>query len=124
MPPGLQDRLGRNEFPGHGYNQFLLDGNWISAAATFDAELCNRLKVPIVEFDGRNDALLPAQSLDGGPYIEYIEYYGTLLPCRWILSPNAPQKSGGGTSVHGGGLRMIPVFPEPCLRAEAIRLRY
>jgi transglutaminase-like putative cysteine protease len=69
LPADLQARLGRNEFPGHGYNQFLLDGNWISAAPTFDAGLCNRLKVPVVEFDGRNDALLPAQSLDGGPYI-------------------------------------------------------
>ena len=86
MPPGLQDRLGRNEFPGHGYNQFFLDGRWISVAATFDAGLCNRLRVPIVEFDGRNDALLPAQSLDGGHYIEYIEYYGHFadLPLDFI----------------------------------------
>jgi len=75
IPLDLETRLGRNEFPGHGYNQFLLDGHWISAAATFDAALCNRLRVPIVEFNGRNDAMLPAQSLDGGPYIEYIEYY-------------------------------------------------
>ncbi|MBN1664427.1 MAG: transglutaminase domain-containing protein [Deltaproteobacteria bacterium] len=40
IPAGLQARLGRNEFPGHGYNQFLLDGQWVSAAATFDAVLC------------------------------------------------------------------------------------
>ena len=86
MPPGLQDRLGRNEFPGHGYNQFLLDGHWISVAATFDAALCSRLSVPIVEFNGRSDAMLPAQSLDGGPYIEYIEYYGHFadLPLDFI----------------------------------------
>lgn len=86
IPPDLQARLGRDEFPGHGYNQFLLEGNWISVAATFDADLCNRLRVPIAEFNGRNDAMLPAQSLDGRLYIEYLEFYGHFadLPLNFI----------------------------------------
>jgi transglutaminase-like putative cysteine protease len=86
LPSSLQARLGRNEFPGHGYNQFLLEGRWISAAPTFDAALCARVGVPVVEFDGYNDAMLPSQALDGGPYIEYIEHYGdfTDLPLTFI----------------------------------------
>ncbi|MBN1664437.1 MAG: transglutaminase domain-containing protein [Deltaproteobacteria bacterium] len=86
IPADLQARLGRNEFPGHGYNQFLLDGQWVSAAATFDAALCKRIGVPVVEFDGRNDAMLPAKALDGGPYIEYLEHYGYFadLPLAFI----------------------------------------
>jgi hypothetical protein len=42
--------------------------------------------VPPVEFDGRNDAMLPDRALDGGPYIEYVERYGTFddLPLRFI----------------------------------------
>ena len=86
IPPALQARLGRNEFPGHGYNQFFLEGRWISAAATFDASLCNQINVPVVEFNGREDALLPAQTLEGKPYIEYIEHYGHFadLPLDFI----------------------------------------
>jgi len=86
IPPSLHARLGRNEFPAHGYNQFLLDGCWISAAATFDAALCGRVGVPVVEFDGRNDAMLPSRALDGGLYIEYLEHYGFFadLPLDFI----------------------------------------
>jgi transglutaminase-like putative cysteine protease len=86
LPAKLKARLGRNEFPGHGYNQFLLDGRWVSAAATFDAALCARVGVPVVAFDGRNDAMLPEKALDGGPYIEYLERYGHFadLPLDFI----------------------------------------
>jgi transglutaminase-like putative cysteine protease len=86
VPPKIRERLGRNEFPGHGYNQFLFDGQWVTAAATFDAKLCSRVGVPVVEFDGRNDAMLPDKALDGSPYIEYVERYGTFddLPLAFI----------------------------------------
>ena len=86
VPPKIRERLGRNEFPGHGYNQFLFDEQWVTAAATFDAKLCSRVGVPPVEFDGRNDAMLPDRALDGGPYIEYVERYGTFddLPLGFI----------------------------------------
>lgn len=86
VPPALQARLGRNEFPGHGYNQFFIDDRWVSAAATFDAALCARIGVPVVEFDGSIDAILPATALDGGPYIEYLESYGNFadLPLDFI----------------------------------------
>jgi transglutaminase-like putative cysteine protease len=86
VPPKIRERLGRNEFPGHGYNQFLLDGKWVTAAATFDANLCARVGVPVVDFDGQNDAMLPDKGLDGGPYIEYVERYGTFddLPLTFI----------------------------------------
>lgn len=86
IPSALKARLGRDEFPGHGYNQFLLDGRWIAAAATFNADLCERIGVPVVEFDGEHDAMLPAEALDGGPYIEYLEHYGCFadLPLDFI----------------------------------------
>ena len=86
VPPALRARLGRNEFPGHGYNQFYIDDRWVSAAATFDAALCARIGVPVVEFDGYKDATLPAKGLDGEPYIEYLEQYGYFadLPLDFI----------------------------------------
>lgn len=112
IPPALQARLGRNEFPGHGYNQFFLEGRWISAAATFDASLCNQINVPVVEFNGREDALLPAQTLEGKHTSNTSSITATLPTCRWILSPSALQKSGAGISGHGNGLRMTRVSLE------------
>ena len=86
IPAKLFERLGRNVFPGHAYNQFYLDGRWISAAATFDAGLCARGGVPTVDFDGEQDAMLPSKALDGSPYIEYLEHFGYFddLPLDFI----------------------------------------
>jgi len=91
VPAGLKARLGTDEFPRHGYTQFLLGGRWVSAAPTFDAALCARVRVPVVEFDGHADALLPAFALDGSPYIEYLEHYGHFadLPLDFITSRTA-----------------------------------
>lgn len=92
VSPGLRARLGTDEFPCHGYAQFLLDGRWVSAAPTFDAALCARVGVPVVAFDGRADALLPARALDGSPYIEYLEHHGHFsdLPLDFITARTAP----------------------------------
>ncbi|MDY7018775.1 MAG: transglutaminase family protein [Chloroflexota bacterium] len=86
IPAHLMEKMGTNIFPRHGYNQFFLSGKWISAAATFDRELCTKNKLPTVEFDGIHDAILPQTDLDGNPYIEYLEKYSPQadLPLEWI----------------------------------------
>ena len=73
-------------FPRHGYNQFFLNGKWVSAAATFDKNLCKKAGLPTVEFDGKTDAILPEKDLEGAPYIEYIEKFPPRddLPFDWI----------------------------------------
>jgi len=87
----LFERLGTKVFPRHGYNQFYLDGRWVSAAATFDRDLCKRGGLPTVEFDGYHDALLPTRDLAGNPYIEYLKDYGpeSDLPLEWIIAETA-----------------------------------
>ena len=86
LPAHLMEQIGTNIFPCHGYNQFYLNGNWVSAAATFDKKLCQLNGLRIVEFDGVHDAILPETDLAGNPYIEYLEKYGPQadLPSEWI----------------------------------------
>jgi len=87
VPEKLYARTKTRVFPAHGFNQFYLEGRWISAAATFDRRLCEKVGVGVVEFDGTRDALLPQRALDGGRYIEYLEHYDPLadLPLEWIV---------------------------------------
>ena len=86
LPPHILQMMGTNTFPRHGYNQFFLNGRWISAAATFNKELCKKNGLPTVEFDEKNDALLPEKDLKGTPYIEYIKKFPPKedLPFDWI----------------------------------------
>ena len=86
IPDHVVQMFKTNIFPRHGYNQFFLNGRWISAAATFDKVLCEKNGLPTVEFDGKRDAILPGKDLKGAPYIEYIEKFPPKedLPFDWI----------------------------------------
>jgi len=87
VPPHIYEKLGVNTFPRHGYNQFFLNGRWVNVAATFDKNLCDKNGLPVVEFDGKHDAILPEKDLRGEPYIEYIEKFPPAddLPFDWIV---------------------------------------
>jgi transglutaminase-like putative cysteine protease len=87
VPPQILEKIGTNIFPRHGYNQFFLNGRWVSATATFDKELCERNRLPTVEFDGTRDAILPKKGLNGEPYIDYVEKFPPTqdLPFDWIF---------------------------------------
>lgn len=79
---------GTNIFPRHGYTQFSLENAWLSVAPTFDSALCQKSGVPVVQWDGHADAILPGEDLQGGKYIEYIEKFGAYadLPFDWIVA--------------------------------------
>jgi len=86
VPAHIFEMMKTNTFPRHGYNQFFLNGRWVSAAATFDKGLCEKNGLPTVEFDGKSDALLPEKGLKGEPCIEYVEKFAPRedLPFDWI----------------------------------------
>jgi transglutaminase-like putative cysteine protease len=116
VPSHILQMMGSNLFPRHGYNQFFLGGRWVSAAATFDKELCERNGLPTVEFDGKNDAVLPERDLRGEPYIEYVEKFTPRddLPFEWIAQriskvvgpdkrPRFHREQGEKTTTGSGG---------------------
>ena len=86
-PPEAVKEMGGNLFFPHAYNHLYLNGKWVKAAATFDRAICERIQVPVVEFDGEHDAILSPLDLNGQPYIEYVEEYGyfAYLPWDFIL---------------------------------------
>ena len=85
-PRELIAQTGLDVFPSHGYTQLLLGGRWVSVTPAFDRDLCEKIGVPVVEFDGIHDAPLAPRDLAGNPYIEYIEKYEpqTDLPFEWL----------------------------------------
>ncbi|MEA1961793.1 MAG: transglutaminase-like domain-containing protein [Bacillota bacterium] len=84
-PREVWDVMGTNVFFPHAYNHLYLNGRWIKAAATFDAAICKKINVPIVEFDGTEDAILPQYDNEGKPYIEYLEEFGYHADVPWPL---------------------------------------
>jgi transglutaminase-like putative cysteine protease len=82
------DFLGSDVFVYHGFVELYLDGRWVKATPTFNKELCARQGVAALEFNGREDALLPAYDLESRRYMEYLEYHGACadIPVATIVA--------------------------------------
>ena len=73
----IVDLMGTNIFTYHGFVEFFLDDRWVKATPAFDQSVYPKHNIPMVTFDGRNDAVFPSHDLSGRPYVEYITYHGT-----------------------------------------------
>lgn len=61
----------------HGYVELYLKGKWVKATPAFNKELCHRLGVPPLSFDGEKDSLFQQYTPDGSQFMEYLHDYGT-----------------------------------------------
>jgi hypothetical protein len=57
----------------HGYSEFYLDGKWVKLTPSFDPETAIKGGfIPMVEFDGKTDAIFPKYDGNGKKYGEYV----------------------------------------------------
>ena len=57
----------------HGYSEVYLDGKWVKLTPSFDPETAIKGGfIPMVEFDGKNDAMFPKYDNNGNKYGEYV----------------------------------------------------
>jgi transglutaminase-like putative cysteine protease len=73
----LLEFIGNNLFVYHGFVEFYLEGKWVKATPAFNSSLCQRHKVPPVEFNGREDALFQAYNLENQKFMEYVNFHGS-----------------------------------------------
>ena len=72
----LEAKLGTDLLVFHGYTELHLEGRWVSATPAFNRELCDRLGVAALEFDGENDSIFQAYDRGVGQFMEYVEDHG------------------------------------------------
>ena len=58
--PRLHALTQTDVFYWHSYADIRLNGTWVKATPAFDRELCARIGIPPLEFDGRSDFAVPA----------------------------------------------------------------
>jgi transglutaminase-like putative cysteine protease len=68
----IAEKRGSNVFPYHGLAELYVGGHWVKATPTYDIGYCSKAGIAPVVFDGKVDALLPRDTLDGRLNIEYI----------------------------------------------------
>lgn len=72
----LEEKLGTDLLVFHGYAELELDGRWVAATPAFNRELCERLGVAPLEFDGVNDAIFQEYG-PNGRFMEYVHDHGS-----------------------------------------------
>ena len=80
--------LGTNLMTFHCWAELWLSGRWIKATPSFERRLCQEQGWRLVDFDGQNDAMLPADDLAGRPHIIYLRHHFTSagVPLAEILA--------------------------------------
>ncbi len=72
----IESKLKTQELTPHASVQVFLNDKWRDITPAFNKELCDKLNVHTLEFDGENDAMFQQFSKDGGQFMEYVEDYG------------------------------------------------
>jgi len=72
----LEERLGTDLLVFHGYTELYLEGRWVAATPAFNRELCERLGVEPLAFDGVNDSIFQEYDARAGRFMEYVTDHG------------------------------------------------
>jgi transglutaminase-like putative cysteine protease len=68
--------MGTDLFVYHAFVELYLEGSWVKATPAFNIELCQRHRVPPLEFNGREDSLFQPYNLEAKKFMEYVEFHG------------------------------------------------
>jgi transglutaminase-like putative cysteine protease len=68
--------MGTDVFYYHGYTALHLDGRWVKATPAFNVELCQKLGIHTLEFDGAADSIYQPFDLSGHRHMEYLALHG------------------------------------------------
>ncbi len=84
----LLDFLGVNLFVFHAFVEMHLGEKWVKATPAFNRELCERHRVPPLDFDGREDSVFQPYNLENQKYMEYEVFLGSYadVPVMEIVS--------------------------------------
>ena len=95
----LRAAMGTDMFYCHGYTAIHLGGQWLKATPAFNVELCHKLGLHTLEFDGTADSIYHPYDLAGQRHMEYVALRGEFddTPRDLLLSvfaehyPNLPR---------------------------------
>ncbi|MBL8335156.1 MAG: transglutaminase family protein [Rhodoferax sp.] len=94
----LRQTMGTDIFYCHGYTAIALDGRWVKATPAFNVELCHKLGLHTLEFDGREDSIYHPFDTAGRRHMEYVALRGEFdeLPRQMLLEVFAQHYPGMG----------------------------
>lgn len=77
--------LKTNKLAFHACTEIYLDHKWVKATPAFNAELCHKLGVDVLDFDGEHDAIFQAYDQNNNLFMEYVHEYGAFTDLPYEL---------------------------------------
>ncbi len=92
----LREKMGTDVFYRHGYTALHLNGQWVKATPAFNIELCEKLRLQPLDFDGTADSIYHPFDLQGQRHMEYLALHGEhddlpLEDVRHVFRTHYPQ---------------------------------
>jgi transglutaminase-like putative cysteine protease len=97
----LLEFLGVNLFVFHAFVEMHLGGKWVKATPAFNRELCERHRVPPLEFDGHEDSVFQPYNLENQKYMEYEVFLGSYADVPVVEIVSAWEATYGKERVSG-----------------------
>lgn len=72
----MREFMGTDVFYYHGYAQLRIEGRWLKATPAFNIELCEKMGLLPLEFEGISDSLYHPFDREGRQHMEYIRDHG------------------------------------------------
>ncbi len=86
--PRFVEKLRSQVFAMHGYIELFLEGKWVKATPAFNAALCHKMQVDVLDFNGREDSIFQAYDASGRHFMQYLKEYGHFadVPHAFIIT--------------------------------------
>ncbi len=83
----ITEAFGTDELTPHGYVEVWINERWVKATPAFNRELCEKMGVAPLDFDGQNNSVFQEFDQAGGQFMEYLEEYGCFadVPMDFII---------------------------------------
>jgi transglutaminase-like putative cysteine protease len=85
--PRFVEKLRSHVFAMHGYIELHVEGKWVKATPAFNAALCRKLQVDVLDFNGREDSIFQPYDTAGRKFMQYLKDYGSFadVPHAFII---------------------------------------
>ena len=75
--PKLKAAMAGNDlFMYHGYVEMYLEDNWVKSTPAFNLELCEKVGIKALDFNGRDDSMMHPFDKMGHQHMEYVQDHG------------------------------------------------
>jgi len=104
--PKLKAAMAGNDlFMYHGYVEMYLEGKWVKSTPAFNLELCEKVGIEALGFNGRDDSMMHPFDRAGRQHMEYVQDHGHFFDHPYKLVHTTFKEAYGDLDLMLGSIK-------------------